>query len=139
MKPNIVDQPAISHRRATWYGFFKGVLSVQEGQEFKTSAITPGSWFNTQFKQYYERIFCHHFNYKTLQLDHSQEEQHFRSPIIPQLRMILNQLPISRRRELRRHNTGEKYFFHVQSHFERMHTLHCVEPTKKQGLVLKHI
>jgi hypothetical protein len=83
------------------------VLSVQEELEFRTMASTTGSLFEAQFKQYYARIFCHHFNYRTRQLEHSPDEQHSRPPSIPRLRTILNQLPFYRRRELRFHYTGE--------------------------------
>mmetsp|Transcript_41277 Transcript_41277/g.86201 ORF Transcript_41277/g.86201 Transcript_41277/m.86201 type:complete len:93 (+) Transcript_41277:3947-4225(+) len=65
---------------------------------------TPGSCFAAQFKQNYERIFCHQFNYRTRQLENSTYEHLSRAPSIPQLNAFLNPLPFSRRSELRRHN-----------------------------------
>jgi hypothetical protein len=70
-------------------------------------ASTPGSWFQAQFKQYYERMFFHHFNYRTCRLENAPGEQKSSRPNIKQLHDILNPLPFYVRRQVRRNNLGD--------------------------------
>jgi hypothetical protein len=95
---------------------------------------TRGTWFEAQFKQYYERIFCHHFNYRTSQLENQPFKQQYRPPNMLQLRAVLNPLTFHCRRELRRrHHTGELYSSHIVAASHA--ALYDEEPTEQSPLM----
>ena len=73
---------------------------MQERQDFNCI-------FKSQFKQLYNRVFCHHFNFETLRIEDSVKDQKSSTATISNLHFILQPFSCERRRAFRRpRNTG---------------------------------
>jgi hypothetical protein len=82
----------------------KGVLSVRERLQFNIC-------FELRFKEFYERVFRHYFNWQTCRLEDAAAEWPSYRANIHNIHRILNQLSFYPRREFRRLNTGERFMF----------------------------